>query len=71
MSGDANFCIERTALTVGGFTQPAVARSLIEQPASIEKGLAQRFLWLIPEPSYSVFSSLEPANDTFVAHLSE
>ena len=71
VSGDANFCIERTALTVGGFTQPATARDLIERPASVEKGLTQRFLWLIPEPSFSKFDSLEPANEEFVSHLSE
>ena len=30
VSGDANFEMERTALVVGGFTQPVVAKALIE-----------------------------------------
>ena len=33
-----------TALTVGGFNQPPVARTLIEQSGSAEIGLSQRFL---------------------------
>ena len=45
-------------LVVGGFTQPVVAKALIEMSASIEKGLTQRFLWLSPKPSYSKYSSL-------------
>ena len=71
VSVDANFCIKHTALTVGGLTQPTTARDLIKHPASVEKGLTQRFLWLIPEPSFSKFDSLEPANEEFVSHLSE
>ena len=37
VSGDANFHMERTALTVGSFTQPSVAKALIELPVSVEK----------------------------------
>ena len=48
-----------------------MAKALIEQSASVEKGLTQRFLWLIPEPSYSTFDTLEPADDDFVSHLSK
>ena len=40
-----------TALSIGGFTQPAVARNLIELQASAEKGLSPRFLWLFPKPN--------------------
>ena len=32
VSGDANFSMDRTALTVGGFTQPIVAKALVELP---------------------------------------
>ena len=39
-----NFSIEQTALTVGGFTQPAVARAIIDTPGHAEKGLQQRYL---------------------------
>lgn len=41
---------EHTGLTVGGFAQPVVARTLIELQANIEKGLCQRFLWVVPKP---------------------
>ena len=44
VTGEANFSMETTNLTVGGFSQPAVARSLIDQAGSTEIGLAQRFL---------------------------
>ena len=40
VSGEANFV---TNLTIGGFTQPEVARSLIELPTNSEKGLSSRF----------------------------
>ena len=69
MSGDANFHMERTALTVGGFTQPTVAKSLIELPASVEKGLTQRFLWIFPEPSFASFDSLELIDERFTEYL--
>ena len=43
--------MERTALiTVGGFTQPNVAKALIENSSSFEKGLTQRFLGLFQKP---------------------
>lgn len=69
VSGDANFSMERTALTVGGFTQPSVARALIELPASVEKGLTQRFLWIFPKPSYANFDSLELVEEKFSLYL--
>ena len=38
VTGEANFSImECSSLIVGGFTQPIVARSMIEQPGSTEK----------------------------------
>ena len=44
VTGEANFTMASTNLTLGGFTQPAVARSMIELPANAEeKGLSQRF----------------------------
>ena len=69
--GDANFHMERTALTVGGFTQPSVAKALIELPASIEKGLTQRFLWICPKPSFATFDSLELIDKNFTEYLGE
>lgn len=69
VSGEANFVMEQTSLTVGGFTQPAVARSLIELPSNSEKGFATRFLWIFPEPRYAKFSSLEPVNKEFTEEL--
>ena len=52
--------MERTALTVGGFTQPSVARTIIEQVAGAERGFSQRFLWLFPKPMFAKFHSLKP-----------
>ena len=69
VTGEANFSMERTSLVVGGFTQPMVARSMIEQPGSTEKGLAQRFLWLFPQPVFEEFSKLEPISETFTEKM--
>ena len=69
VSGEANFRMKRTALTVGGFTQPVVAKGLIELSQSVEKGLVQRFLWISPKPSYSNYAELEPADDKFCDFL--
>jgi hypothetical protein len=57
--------MECTGLTVGGFTQPSVARTLIEQHGSSEKGLCQRFLWVFPRPVFAKFTSLEPVHPEF------
>ena len=69
MSGDANFNMSITGLTVGGFTQPTVARNLLELPQAVEKGLVQRFLWIIPKPSFGTFASLQPAKKDFSDYL--
>ena len=69
VSGDANFDMDTTSLTVGGFSQPSVARTLIEQSASAEIGLTQRFLWCFPKPSYSKFSTLEKVDEEFTQKL--
>ena len=58
-----------TSLTVGGFNQPSVARSLIELPGNAEKGLSQRFLWLFPKPVYANFDTLEPIDQHFTDHI--
>lgn len=71
MTGDANFIMDNTSLTIGGFTQPAVARSLIELTSNIEKGLSTRFLWIFPEPCYAKCASLEPVNQQFTIALGE
>ena len=63
--------MDQTALTVGGFTQPCVAKSLIELPASIEKGLTQRFLWIFPKPSFAKFDTLELIDETFSEYLGD
>ena len=36
-----------------------------EMPGSIEKGLAQRFLWMFPKPVYGRFHSLKSIDKTF------
>ena len=66
VTGEANFSMKSTSLTVGGFNQPSVARSLIELPGNAEKGLSQRFLWFFPKPVYGDFDSLEPIDSKFI-----
>ena len=54
VTGHANFQIDNTALTVGGFTQPAFARNIIEQNADAERGFSQRFLLNLHSLSFLV-----------------
>ena len=61
--------MESTCLTVGGFSQPTVARALIEQSRSAEIGLTQRFLWMFPRPTYSRFHTLEGVDKHFTETL--
>lgn len=58
VTGEANFNMDNTRLTIGGFTQPGVARHLMELASNTEKGLSHRFLWLFPKPLYGKFESL-------------
>ena len=39
VAGDANFQMSSTSLTLVGFTQPNVSRSLNENTSNIKKGL--------------------------------
>ena len=64
VTGEANFSMDRTSLTVGGFNQPVVARFLLEMSGNAEKGLSQCFQWLFPKPVYREFNTLEPSNHT-------
>ena len=65
VSGDANFVMSSTQLTVGGFTQPGVATGYAE------KGFSNRFLWLFPNPLFEHFSSLGEVDEDFVDKISE
>ena len=65
VTGETNFAMPSTRLTVGGFTQPGLARSLIELPSNAEKGLSHRFLWVFPSPLFGKFSSLGEADKDF------
>ena len=67
--GDANFTMNVTSLTVGGFNQPAIARSLIELTGKAESGFCQRFLWLFPKPAYGKFSSYESIDENFIEKI--
>ena len=71
MSGDANFEMKHTGLTIGGFTQPAVARSLMELPANADKGFSQRFLWCVPKPKIVLFDDLQRVDREFSASIGE
>lgn len=39
--------------------QPATALRLIVDKTNVNKGLASRFLWLFPKPSFKDFKSIE------------
>ena len=67
VSGDANFEMKYTGLTVRGFTQSAVVRTLMELPTNAEKGFSQRFLWYIPKPNTVRFDDLQSADRNFSA----
>lgn len=69
VSGEANFTMSLTRLTIGGFTQPGVARNLIEMPSNSEKGLSHRFIWLFPKPIYGKFDTLEAVNKDFSSQI--
>lgn len=65
VTGETNFTMPYTRLTVGAFTQPGLARSLIELPSNAEKGLSHQFLWVFPSPLFGKFSSLGEADKDF------
>lgn len=58
-----------TGLTLGGFLQPSVARSLIEVQANVDKGLCQRFLWLVPERIIADVDQLQKPDPDFVKSI--
>ena len=60
-----------TNLTVGGFTQPGTAHSLIDIPAYTEKGFSQRFLWHFPAPLCEHIDSLGEVDKEFMEKLSK
>ena len=61
--------METTSLTIGGFSQPAVAHPLIEQAGSAEIGLTQHFLWCLLKPSYAKSQTFEAVERAFTASL--
>ncbi len=61
--------MDTTALTICGFTQPNVARNLIELQASVEKGLSPRFLWIFPKPTYANFETLETVDEQLTSSI--
>ena len=60
VSGDADFAM---SITIGRFTQPAVARSIIEAPMGIFTSFSLPI-------QYASFSSLSEIERTFVDKLS-
>lgn len=71
VSGDANFSMKHTGLTIGGFTQPFVARNLIDVQANVEKGLCQRFLWIVPEPNLVAYEQMCRVDEDFTTGIGE
>ena len=43
VTGEVNFCMGTTSVTVGAFNQPGVTHTLIDQPGSIKQGLHNVF----------------------------
>ena len=68
-SGEANFIMGSTRLTIGGCSQPGIARNVIDLPSNAEKGLSHRFLWVFPKPLYCKFDTLERVNQEFSSKL--
>ena len=62
VTGEANFSMQRTNLTAGGFS---VAHFLTQLTGNAEKGLSQRYLWYFPKPVYGEFDSLEETDKAF------
>ena len=69
VSGDANFAMQSTGITLGGFIQPGPARALLEVQANVEKGLCQRFLWLCPSATFVKFNQLQQVDRVFTAEI--
>jgi len=69
VSGEANFAMSHTGLTLGGFIQPTIARNLIEIQSNVEKGLCQRFLWVVPQPTVVSFEKLQRVNKEFTTSI--
>ena len=69
VSGEANFTMNHTGLTIGGFIQPSIARNIIEIPSNVEKGLCQRFLWLVPKPTTVPFEKLQRVDEDFTTSV--
>jgi len=63
--------MEYTGLTIGGFTQVNVAKGLIESVPNVEKGLSQRFHWLIPKPNPIKFADLKMVDKEFSDSIGE
>ena len=53
VTGNANFNMSQTSLTLLGFTQPQSAMPIIHNPQNNAKGFISRILWYFPKPIYS------------------
>ena len=61
--------MKHTGFSLGGFIQPAPARTLLELNTSVEKGLCQRILWCVPKPTLASFMELEKVDRGFSAAI--
>jgi hypothetical protein len=59
VTGNANFNMSQTSLTLLGFTQPQSALPIIHNPQNNAKGFTSRILWYFPKPIYSRLKDLE------------
>ena len=59
VTGNANFHMTQTSLTLLGFTQPTSALPIISNAQNNSKGFTSRILWYFPEPIYSRLKDLK------------
>ncbi len=61
--------MDRNSLIIGGFTQPGVARAIIEAQGGSQKGFCQRFMWVFPKPIFGHLDTLTTTNDQDLSKL--
>jgi hypothetical protein len=57
--------MKHPSLTIGGFMQTNIARILLEHPMNVDKGLHERYLWIVPNPNPMSYKELEKVENDF------
>ena len=53
VTGNANYFMAKTSLSIFGFTQPHTALPIIQDAQNNVKGFTSRFIWYFPEPVFA------------------